>query len=91
MIKKEVYSKPDKFTAVQYDGTPDAELAKWCSGSYRPSDINEGSWDLYFGFNDAVSKGNWVVKNSDGIFYGVHDTKFKETYVEKVSYENQSS
>ena len=91
MIKKDVYTIPDKFTAVQYDGTTDVELAQWCKGAYRPSEINEGEWDLYFGFHDAVSKGNWVVQNYEGIFYGVHDDKFKEEYVEKVSYENQSS
>ena len=92
MIKKDVYSKPDKFEAVQYDGTADVELAKWCNGSYRPAPNDVGGvWALFFGHAHAVTEGHWIVKNADDIFYGVGNDKFKAEYVEKVSYENQSS
>lgn len=92
MIKKEVYSKPDKFEAVQYDGTANVDLANWCNGSYRPAPNDvDGVWALFFGFNDAVTEGTWVVKNSDGIFFGIGNDEFVTEYVEKVSYENQSS
>ena len=90
MIKKTVYSIPDKFEAVQYDGTADFDLAEWCNGAFRASKI-VGEWYLTFGHHDVIDKGSWVVKNADGQFYGLPDTKFKDEFVEKVSYENQSS
>lgn len=88
MIEKDVYSKPEKFEAKQFDGTPDMELAQWCVGSYSVS-IEREVWILNIQYQIA-REGDWVLKEAGGTFFIVPAKAFKETYVEKVSYEDQS-
>ena len=79
-----VTSRPEAFEAVQFDGVPDLELAKWVGGYFRPSRYGEGWW-LVFSQSKSdwtVSVGEWIIKDANGHFHTLTPEEFDKGYRE---------
>ena len=86
-----VYSKPSKFAAYKLPKEPNLGIANMCNGQYVPAQDGV-TWMLQIHPAGRHGKpGDWLMLNEDGQFFIITDENFKETYIEKVSYENQSS